>query len=364
MESQTTNSDYKLWRKANLVYLVFAFFPMVLNPQLRGDWVAWAATLLAIALFLPIYWVSYTAPPSRQLLACGAIAALGLALTPFNYGGNTLLIFAMAAAGYGLPWQRAVLVGIGVVIAYAATVHLSGIPQIPTLMLAVIGGMVLLGAIMSRLQERRNAEMKLTQDEVKRLARMAERERIGRDLHDLLGHTLSLIAIKSELAGKLLSRDASAAAAQIADIESIARKALGEVREAVTGIRATGFAAELAAARLSLLSAGVSLDSKVEQMPELAADIESALAMSLREAVTNVVRHAQADRVEVELESSPRAVLLQISDDGRGATIAPGNGLTGMRERVEKLGGQLSIDSAQGVGTRLRIWLPMVAVPA
>ena len=173
-----------------------------------------------------------------------------------------------------------------------------------------------------------------------------------------------MIAIKSELAGKLLSRNASAAAAQIADIEAIARKALGEVREAVTGIRATGFAAELAAARLSLLSAGVSLDTKVEQMPELAADIESALAMSLREAVTNVVRHAQADRVEVEVESSPRAVLLQISDDGRGATIAPGNGLTGMRERVEKLGGQFSIDSAQGVGTRLRIWLPMAAVPA
>ena len=111
---------------------------------------------------------------------------------------------------------------------------------------AFIGGVVMVGAMFGRIQERRNAELRLTQDEVRRLARMNERERIGRDLHDLLGHTLSLIAIKSELAGKLLARDASAAATQISEIESIARKALGEVREAVSGIRASGFSAELA----------------------------------------------------------------------------------------------------------------------
>ncbi len=351
----------KLWRKANLVYLVFAFLPLALSPSLRDSALAWSATLIAIVLFLPLYWVSYTQPAPRQLLVCGGIALIGLALTPFNYGGNTILIYAMAAAGYGQPAKRAVAIGIAIVLAYAAVLQFSGQQLFPTLMLVLIGGSVLMGAILGTAQERRNAELKLTQEEVKRLASMAERERIGRDLHDLLGHTLSLIAIKSELAGKLMSRDHASAAAQIADIETIARKALGEVREAVSGIRATGFAAELAAARLSLLSAGVSLDTKIDQMPALASEIESALAMSLREAVTNVVRHAAAGRVEVEIESSPRALLLSISDDGRGAAIAPGNGLTGMRERLEKLGGQLSVDSVIGAGTRLRIWLPTAA---
>jgi two-component system sensor histidine kinase DesK len=224
----------------------------------------------------------------------------------------------------------------------------------------MIGGVVMIGAVFGRIQSQRNAELRLTQDEVRRLARMNERERIGRDLHDLLGHTLSLIAIKSELAGKLIDRDTRAAAIQVSEIQSIARKALSEVREAVSGIRASGFTAELAAARLSLLSAGVSLDARIPALPELASDIEAALALSLREAVTNIVRHAAADRVEVELQADRRSLALSISDDGRGSPIKPGNGLTGMRERIEQLGGRLNVDSAPGLGTRLRIWLPML----
>ena len=104
----------------------------------------------------------------------------------------------------------------------------------------------------------------------------------------------------------------------------------------------------------------MSLDARIPALPQLASEIESALAMSLREAVTNIVRHADADRVEVELQADPRSLALSISDDGRGSAIKPGNGLTGMRERIERLGGRLTVDSAPGLGTRLRIWLPML----
>ena len=353
------SSHWALWRRVNLIYLVFVFLPLLLDRSLRADVNAWLASLAAIGLFLPLYWRSYVAPPSAVLPIAVAMALIGCALTPISFGGNTFVIYALATVGWGMAAPFATLFYVLACLVYGGVLKASGLPLLLLLPVAFIGGVVMFGAMFGRIQERRNAVLRLTQDEVRRLARMNERERIGRDLHDLLGHTLSLIAIKSELAGKLIDRDVGKAATQISEIEAIARKALGEVREAVSGIRASGFSAELATARLSLLSAGVSLDARIPALPQLASEIESALALSLREAVTNIVRHAAADRVEVELQSDPRSLALSISDDGRGWPIKPGNGLTGMRERIEQLGGRLSVDSAPGVGTRLRIWLPI-----
>lgn len=356
-----STSQWSLWRRVNLVYLVFVFLPLLLDRSLRSDPTAWLASLAAIAVFLPLYWHSYVARPSAQLPIALAMVLIGCVLTPISFGGNTFVIYALATVGWSMAVPFATVFYVVASLAYAAVLKLSGLPLVLVLPVALIGGVVMIGAMFGRIQDRRNAVLRLTQDEVRRLARMNERERIGRDLHDLLGHTLSLIAIKSELAGKLIARDADAAATQIGEIEAIARKALGEVREAVSGIRASGFRAELATARLSLLSAGVSLDARIPALPELASEIETALALSLREAVTNIVRHAAADRVEVELQADPGVLALSISDDGRGSPIKPGNGLSGMRERIEHLGGRLVVDSAPGVGTRLRIWLPISA---
>jgi two-component system sensor histidine kinase DesK len=229
----------------------------------------------------------------------------------------------------------------------------------------VIGVLVMAGILYSRARSRRNAELRLTQDEVARLAAMAERERIGRDLHDLLGHTLSVVALKSELAGRLVDRDPAGAKAQIAEVETVARQALSQVREAVAGIRAAGLQAELAAARLALLSADVRLDQRLAPVA-VAAEAESALAMAVREAVTNVLRHADASRVDVELGTFDGELRLSISDDGRGGATTPGTGLSGMRERLAAVGGRLEIDSPEGEGTRLLITLPrtVIAGPA
>lgn len=357
--------EHLLWRKVNLVYLVFVFVPMLMNPEQRTDTTIWLATLLSIAVFMPIYWRSYDVGPAGVLPMASAMAAIGCALSLVSFGGNTFIIYAMATAGHASTPRRAILFSLGVALAYSVVLAYVGLPLKLLVVVMVIGSVVMLGAIFSRMQSLRNAELRLTQEEVKRLAQMTERERIGRDLHDLLGHTLTLIAIKSELAGKLMGRDTVAAEIQIHEIESIARKALGEVREAVSGIRASGFDAELASARLSLLSAGVSLDARVPALPKLASEIESALALGLREAVTNVVRHAGADRVEVELQTDRQSLALSISDDGRGMTKQAGNGLTGMRERIEHLGGRMTVDSSPAAGTRIRIWLPTPsAIPA
>jgi two-component system sensor histidine kinase DesK len=215
-----------------------------------------------------------------------------------------------------------------------------------------------IGSLMGRISAMRNTAQRLSQDEVRRLAATAERERIGRDLHDLLGHTLSLITMKLELSRKLFDRDHEAAKRELEEAESVARHALAEVRSAVTGIRATDLAAEMASAHLLLESGGVGLlyDRPDQSLP---AAIESAFAMMVREAVTNITRHAQATRVHIKVARVGDSVSLRIADNGRGGIRDVGNGLSGMRERVQALGGQMQIESPRGRGTVLEIYVPV-----
>jgi len=347
----------RAWRKLNLVYLIFAFLPLIWVRD--GLVLGIGATVLAIAAFLPIYWTQYSAEGRRGLYAAAAIAAIGFALTPWNTGGNTFLIYAFATLGFSQRWRVAVAVSLLIVAAYGGWLLSLGLPLPFLLAPVVIGGAVLAGAILGRREMQRNERLRLTQAEVERLARVAERERIGRDLHDLLGHTLSVIALKSELARKLAERDGSAAAAHIGEVEQVARDALKQVREAVTGMRSAQIAAELVNARLAAVGAGLSFEARVDPLPPLEPAQEIALAMALREALTNVLRHAQAARVVVEISRVGRVVQLEVQDDGRGRKAGPGNGLSGMRERVEALGGTLTLDSDHGAGTRLRLLLPL-----
>ncbi|MGH8282341.1 MAG: sensor histidine kinase, partial [Gammaproteobacteria bacterium] len=205
---------------------------------------------------------------------------------------------------------------------------------------------------------RKNRALKLSQEEIRKLAAGAERERIGRDLHDLLGHTLTLITVKAELAAKLAERDLAGAAREIRDVERISREALAQVREAVGGYRSSGLTGELANARVALTAANVKLAEKVEP-PNLSPAQDSALAMVLREAVTNVVRHSGAQHCRIRLENHNDQLRLLIEDDGRGGKVREGNGLRGMRERLQALSGQLEIASDQA-GTRLAILLPAI----
>jgi two-component system sensor histidine kinase DesK len=204
-------------------------------------------------------------------------------------------------------------------------------------------------------REQVNAKLRLAQAEVEQLARVAERERISRDLHDLLGHTLSVIVLKSELASKLASRDPERAAAEIRDVESVAREALAQVRAAVQGYRSTGLKSEFARAASVLRDAG--LEVKSDYTPaELTPLEESVLTLVLREAVTNVIRHARASRCELKVGVTDSSFEMRVADNGVGGQALEGAGLTGMRERVQALGGALE-RTVEG-GTSLLIRLP------
>jgi two-component system, NarL family, sensor histidine kinase DesK len=362
----------------NLGYLVFPFLPIVLS--LMGNANQWPGpvprmlgpTLLSVALFLPLYFAAYRVTGTWSLLCMLAMAGIGYALLPFNSFANAYTIYAVGfAAMMGgslwvrLAWAAAMLAGL------LFEIIALQYPVFIFLITLIVSVAVFFGNHHFVESTRKRAELKLSHDEVRRLAALAERERIGRDLHDLLGHTLSLVALKSELAGKLLRGDSmearEAAQREIVDVSRVAREALSQVRAAVTGIRAAGVVAEIVSAKLLLESDGIAFVSALApralEGEALPPSVETALAMTVREAVTNIQRHAHARSARVELQIDGDEALLRIDDDGRGGanngTHVAGNGLAGMRERIEALGGQLRIDARKGEGTRLDVRVPL-----
>jgi two-component system sensor histidine kinase DesK len=232
------------------------------------------------------------------------------------------------------------------------------------------GAFILLtgGVCLHRTQtDRASARLQAANDEIERLAAIAERERIARDLHDVLGHTLSLIVLKSELASRLGTSDPVRAMLEIRDVEDVSRQALKEVREAIRGYRAH-FSDELVRARRLLDAASISVvvDCSIGSGALCGhRPAEETLALVLREAVTNVVRHSRARRatIRVSRDAGADTVRLEVADDGVGNRVnwgAEGNGLRGMRERVESLHGTLAMDATH-TGTRLIVDLPAQA---
>src|SRR5690348_8539295 len=340
-----------------LVWTIWIFINPIMSHQTEWLW----PTLGSFPIFLALYFRAYYGP-RRQVLWCAlGIAVLAFALTPVNVGAMGYLIYAgafLAFTGGGLriALQRIVLLNA----LYALECMLlqwSGAYVLSAVMMGVAIGCL---NLLFRRNQRRDAELSLSHDEVRRLAASAERERIGRDLHDLLGHTLSMVALKSELAGRLIERDPRAARREIADVERVARDALSEVRSAVSGIRAAALASELASAHLLLEAAGVQMEYWRDPN-ELPAEVETCLALVLREAVTNIQRHARANRVEITVIAGTERVVMRIRDDGRGGVNERGNGLTGMRERIVARGGELAIDSPRGRGTGIEVSLPSPA---
>ncbi len=212
-------------------------------------------------------------------------------------------------------------------------------------------------------QARTNSLLERANTEIERLSQEAERERIARDLHDLLGHTLTVIAVKLDLARRLLSHDSDRARNEIVEAEQTARNALAEVREAVSGYRAEGLDAEISHARRSLLSAGVKLTTALAPVG-LSSSQVNVLCLALREAVTNVVRHAHATLCRVTLLEKDRTIHFTIEDNGRGGQIHEGNGLRGMRERVQSMAGTVKLTGVATGGMSLEITLPPAAAPS
>lgn len=339
-----------------LVYLFFFFIRYFFARPSVTEAVAVGMTLL---VFLGLYFNGFWHRGWTLAIHMTGLSLLGTAWAPVNPGASVFFIYATGFAGQLGPIRRAV-VGVIAVIAWAMGVAWAWQPAVwfwlAPLLFGTLVGVI---SIYDAAQARRDAELRLSQQEVRRLARVAERERISRDLHDLLGHTLSVVTLKAELAGQLVERDPARAKAEIGQVEEVSRAALAQVREAVAGFRARGLAGELEQAELALKAAAVDLVTDGAPPPLPPAD-EAVLALVLREAVTNVIRHAQATRCRILLRAEAGEGFLEVHDDGRGGRITAAGGIEGMRARLAAAGGRLEVTSDRG--TRVRAWLPLTSV--
>jgi two-component system, NarL family, sensor histidine kinase DesK len=359
----------KLGRLFMVAWLSFFIYPVAALITARFETETRAvglALLVVLALIWGWFWLRVVGGPDQRFAVPAVVASTLLLVvftlrTPPQYG--SLFLYAVIMAGAAVDWR-------------------SGLPAV--LLLSVLAGIVefvrgesitnttgqflnelLIGltAVAGRLLIQANQQLSLARERIARLAVGEERLRFARDLHDLIGHSLSVIALKSELAGRLIKNTPGLAAHEVEDIEKVARDALREVREAVAGYRQPTLAAELAGAHEALTAAGIEYHVDQDHAP-LPPSVEGVLAWTVREGVTNVMRHSQAQRCAIRISSKDGRATVEVVDNGRGGTLEAGSGLRGLRERVLERGGTLTAEPLPHEGFRLRVTLPLAQASA
>ena len=373
-----------LQRLLGAAYLVFLAYPVLGLLHMDLTTVGLTVGLVLLAFFALLYLaltftnpygaLSVTSPghrTRRALFASFAALALLLNLIYGKYGDFLgLFIYVAVILGMGLPrggfapWAICSLAALTAAFGWFSSANLPLTGMI-TLLVAATG----LGQISWARTLATNEKLRAAQEEIARLAVSEERLRFARDLHDLLGHSLSLITLKSELAGRLLPDAPEKAATEVQDVERVAREALKEVREAVSGYRRPTLRSELDGAREMLEAAGVRCRVEAEDV-KLAPPTEAVLAWTVREGVTNVIRHSRAHDCGLRIEHEPDAVRAEVLDDGLGPAVdagpprSTGTGLSGLAERVAAVGGRLEAGPGPTGGFRLVVTLPIDDVGA
>ncbi len=348
------------------VHLIWSFWIFVVplfNGGLSGYNSTWLVlTATSYPVFLLLFAKAQLAPRRTAHFYALAMAAMSLATLRWYPSGLSYFIYGCIMLRPGGMSLRAYYIRLAVLnVSFVTLAWSIGFPLSLLIIIPISIFAVSTITAIEQMSQESDAALRLSHDEVRRLAATAERERIGRDLHDLLGHTLSLITLKLELSRKLFDRDVAAAKREVVEAEKVARLALAEVRSAVSGIRAADLAAELASAQLLLESSRVHVD--YDQPPaDLPQETERAFSLVLREAATNIARHAEASAAKVEFRREQASFHMLISDNGRGGIDGDGNGLRGMRERMQAIGGTLQLSSPRRGGTRLIMQAPVPAL--
>ncbi len=349
-----------LWARLSVaVWLAFVAYPLSATYGASHVTSLHLAVVVATAALFCVVYVAYAALPDatrsgmdrRSVLAVAFVLAGAVTFLIFYDGPDwaysyVYCLWPAVTAARGRPWPIAFVTGIA--LAAGAAGGLGG-PALASAALVVVGvGAGIYGVV--RLVAANDA-LRQAQADHAAAAVAEERLRFARDLHELLGHSLSVIALKSQVACRLLADQPQRAAKEIGDVERITQQALQEVREAVSGYRRPTLKSELESASRALAAAGIHMRQAIRQ-PCLPTTAESVLAWALREAVTNVVRHSKASTCTVSLDVSATAAVLTVTDDGvgpgdpRADSHLAGNGLRGLSERLRAAGG--TVQAAPG----------------
>ncbi|WP_243769918.1 sensor histidine kinase [Amycolatopsis acidicola] len=345
------------WPIVGTLFLLPILIPAV-QEVTRGGAVGESALELVLILlyglcYLAFPWFVFRGHGVRfRFVFCAVMLALGWLIVVLLQGDSIyVLIYVMAVLAFGLPAPLAMLLGGGSLLA-AALLIASGADTYGSwsdlgTVLGVSAALFFMGRLLSTVRSLREA-----QDEIATMAVSAERARLARDLHDILGHSLTTITVKAGLARRVLEtgHDNERAIDEIREVEGLARSALTDVRATVSEYREVSLSAELVGARAALRAAEIDADLP-HAVDNVRTDLQQVFGYVLREAVTNVLRHSGARHVKVRLGRA----WLEIEDDGVGAPEgARGNGLRGLSERLAEVGGTLRVENAAGGGLMLR----------
>ncbi len=334
-----------------LVYLVFYFVPWIFRaPALIDILVA----IASIVVFIPIYFRACAKMTKDYIPHMLVMELIAFATMPFHGMSGTFHIYAACQAGFQQDKRVAILflcslTVVWILFSMLMQRHISEIGFVS--FIAIISA---IGCMGSAEQILFGQSMKRNRVLDQQLAAVAERERIARDLHDLLGHTLTMVSLKSEVAEKLIENNPDRALMEIREIREASRSALKDVRQTIAGMVETSLTLEVSHAQKALSAADIEFEL-VGIVPSLPHRVSMAAGLAVREAVTNIIRHSQAKSACLEIHQDDEIINITVRDNGLGSDQPEGNGLSGLRQRIENLGGRVSILSEKGMALTMSV---------
>lgn len=315
--------------------------------------------IIGVLTFLVCYFRAYWSSGKALYGYIVAICLIGTVMAEINWGASVFFVYAAAFTCDCGGRKNAFLTLAAIILYIIIFTLLTNKPEyfwVPAIFFSFIIGTL---NIHQAEVNQKNRALRQSQEEIQLLAETAERERISRDLHDLLGHSLSVITLKSELAGKMIDKGVSLdkIKTEIKAVEQLSRDTLAQVRGAVRGYNIATIKGELLQAKVATEAANIELIDNIEVI-HLPTKVESELALIIREAITNVIRHAESQKVWVTLKSEQDEIYLTVSDQGEMADVEEHSGLQNMRTRISKIGGEMKIQKMPF--TQLQFIIPVI----
>ncbi|MCK7458910.1 sensor histidine kinase [Idiomarina aminovorans] len=342
--SQLTREQKHAW--IYLFNLGFYILPMVLFPYPVREIVI---MVVAMFVFVGFYYRCYFVPREQMLWPILGMYFIACAVTPMNPGSIALFSYVGFFIAFAYSWQVAIAGFSGLVLTLAVF-HFGPGTRWDLFLpygVAIVGTVSVFGRV-ERLRQRHAEEQQRDAQEIERLATSVERERIARDLHDILGHTLSSVILKSDLAQAQLAKQRyDEASVQLAELSDIARESLSQVRQSVSGYRHGGLSLELRRLEQRLKDAGFRTFI-TGKPPIIDEQRETALVLAITELVTNIIRHSNGEQCLIHFDESSDIYVINVTDNGNCQTVSAGNGLSGVERRIENLGGSMAISTNKG----------------
>lgn len=331
------------------VWLVFSLYYFVPVYYMPFSALAQALLVGVYCVFVSLYLLAITLKPRHVWKPILAIVLLALVITPYSPGSSTFFSYIGFLVGFTYRTKTWLIIT-SLLVALIIAMHYQFNYPFPFFAFPALSGLATIGIVgyIEKLRLDARISQQKSHQEIEQLAVIAERERIARDLHDILGHTLSSIALKAELAEKLLTQEKHEQVKQhLSELHQIARNSLSLVRQTVSGYKHRGLSGEVMELCEKLRQNGFVVDLHGD-IPQLTPRAETAIILALTELTTNILRHSNGNHCQIEFSQSSDKILVSMRDNGEVKALVPGNGLQGIQERLHALTGDLQSSIHKG----------------